>query len=171
MRDTRARSCNTWLFPREDASWPEHYLSSAFFHDSVNQRFKQPLSAFRSLLSKYVLCIHFPENQDYYFTVLSGIQFKNLFPDNSLWGLQIHVLSTNLGPYRTRWSTENSFYLYLGGSRFEFRPEPTTWSESSVVFLSPYRKIPDSTSIRPRPLPSKFIRIHQSSATLPSEAV
>jgi hypothetical protein len=63
------------LFPREDASWPEHYLSSVFFYDSVNQRFKQTLSEFRSLLSKYVFCLHFLENQDYYFTILLGIYF------------------------------------------------------------------------------------------------
>jgi hypothetical protein len=87
--DTRAGRCSVCPFPREDASWPEHYLSSAFFHASANQRFKQPLSELRPLLSKYVPCLHFLENQDYYFKVLQGINFfKNYFLttycDNSL---------------------------------------------------------------------------------------
>jgi hypothetical protein len=34
---------NVLVFPAEDASWPEHYLSHVFFYDIFNQHFK-PLS-------------------------------------------------------------------------------------------------------------------------------
>jgi hypothetical protein len=85
-------------------------------------------------------------------------------------GLRIHVRNTNLGPYRTRWSTDFFFVFWKFSLRIS-AGTPATRPEISVVFLSPFKKIPDSTCIRSRPFPSKFIQIHQSSATLPSEAV
>jgi hypothetical protein len=85
--DTRASGCSVRPFPRENASWPEHYLSRVFFYASVNQRFKQPLSEFRSLLSKYVSCLHFLENQDYYLKVFIRHMFKKKrYPRNRPWG-------------------------------------------------------------------------------------
>jgi hypothetical protein len=62
-------------------------------------------------------------------------------------------------------SSSNALDLYSGGARFESRPSYQLSSLMSSWFSSVHPcKYRDSTSIRPRPLPSKLFPIHQSSA-------
>jgi hypothetical protein len=59
----------------------------------------------------------------------------------------------------------NSLDLYSGGTRFEYRPgHRLSWLRFSWFSLVTPAKCRDSTSIRPRPLPSKSCAVRESSS-------
>jgi hypothetical protein len=78
MNEGKGRDCGVLLFPREAASWPQHYLSHVFFYDRFNLHFKNPLFEFFSIFfprKRFFVQIS-RENQDLSVAVLSRLDLK-----------------------------------------------------------------------------------------------